>query len=98
MDEWVYVGDEWINISSDAKTVIKEVCGSYPSSWTGKKCSELYPILMQGASLLNSSNPSKYAVFLPERAYSSIPRIRDFLMRVADQCDRYPEAILDVDF
>lgn len=30
-DQWVYVGDDWINHTSNTAAMIKEVCGSYPS-------------------------------------------------------------------
>lgn len=29
-DQWVYVGDDWINHTSNTAAMIKEVCGSYP--------------------------------------------------------------------
>lgn len=32
-DQWVYVGDDWINHTSNTAAMIKEVCGSYPSEW-----------------------------------------------------------------
>lgn len=49
-DQWVYVGDDWINHTSNTAAMIKEVCGSYPSEWNGKRCADMYPVLMQGAS------------------------------------------------
>ena len=42
-DQWVYVGDDWINHTSNTAAMIKEVCGSYPSEWNGKRCADMYP-------------------------------------------------------
>lgn len=63
-DQWVYVGDDWINHTSNTAAMIKEVCGSYPSEWNGKRCADMYPVLMQGASLL-CLHPKRYRQFEP---------------------------------
>ena len=99
MDKWVMVGEEWIYLPRGASNVVKEVCGAYPSEWAGRKCSELYPILMQGASLLNLY-PGKYASLLPGEKASriTIGMIRDTLTRIADCCSDYPSAVLEVDY
>ena len=97
MDKWVYVGDRWLNITGNAGNVIKAVCGSYPSKWGGTKCSEMYPVLMQGASLLNIL-PSQYRPLIPQNSFCTVEGIRDFLERVADVCDKYPAAVLEVEY
>ena len=96
-DQWVYVGDDWINHTSNTAAMIKEVCGSYPSEWNGKKCSEMYPILMQGASLLNI-HPQQYRLFEPPNGPGTVEATIDFLMKVADNCDKYPTAVLCVSY
>lgn len=58
-DQWVYVGDDWINHTSNTAAMIKEVCGSYPSEWNGKRCADMYHVLMQGASRL-CLHPKRY--------------------------------------
>lgn len=97
VDQWVCVGDPFINFTSNTANMIKEVCGSYPSQWNGKKCSDMYPILMQGASLLNN-DPQKYKQFEAKNGWGTVNSTRDFLMDVADNCQKYPTAILEVDY
>lgn len=75
-DQWVYVGDDWINHTSNTAAMIKEVCGSYPSEWNGKRCADMYPVLMQGASDADTA---------------------EFLRQIADNCDKFPTAVIEVD-
>lgn len=96
VDQWVYVGDDWINHTSNTAAMIKEVCGSYPSQWNGKRCADMYPVLMQGISLLNI-NPSRYKQFEGPDSWSKIPQVIEFLSKVADNCDKFPTAIIEVD-
>lgn len=96
VDQWVYVGDNWINHTSDTAAMIKEVCGSYPSQWNGKRCSEMYPVLMQGISLL-VINPQRYKQFESPNSWGKIPQVIEFLTKVADNCDKFPTAIIEVD-
>lgn len=95
-DQWVYVGDIWINHTSNTAAMIKEVCGSYPSEWNGKKCADMYPVLMQGASLL-TINSQKYKAFEPSNGWGTVETTLDFLMKIADNCDKYPTAALEVE-
>lgn len=95
-DQWVYVGDGWINHTSNTAAMIKEVCGSYPSQWNGKRCADMYPVLMQGISLLNI-NPQRYKQFEDPGGWGTVPQVIEFLSKVADNCDRYPTAIIEVD-
>ena len=95
VDQWVYVGDDWINHTSNTAAMIKEVCGSYPSAWNGKRCSDMYPVLMQGASLLNL-NREKYRQFEPSNKWGTVETTIDFLMKISDNCDKYPTAIIEV--
>ena len=97
VDQWVYVGDNWINHTSNTAAMIKEVCGSYPSEWNGKRCSDMYSILMQGTSLLNLQ-PSKYRQFEPDNKWGTVESTIEFLMNIADNCDKYPTAIIEVDY
>lgn len=96
-DQWVYVGDDWINHTSNTATMIKEVCGSYPSQWNGKRCADMYPVLMQGISLLNN-HPQRYKQFEAPNGWGTIPQVMDFLSKVADNCDKFPTAIIEVDY
>ena len=95
VDQWVYVGADWISHSSNTGAMIKEVCGSYPTDWDGKKCADMYPVLMQGVSLLNI-NPQRYRAF--EAGYSTVETTMDFLMKIADNCDKYPTAVIEVSY
>ncbi len=96
-DQWVYVGADWINHTSNTATMIKEVCGSYPSEWNGKKCVDMYPVLMQGISLLNL-HPQRYRQFEPDNKWGSVESTMDFLQKIADTCDKYPTAVLEVGY
>ena len=94
VEQWVYVGADWISHATNCGPMIKEVCGSYPSNWTGKKCEDMYPVIMQGISLLNL-HPQRYRSF--ETGYTTVESVIDFLWKIADNCDKYPTAIFEVD-
>lgn len=96
-DQWVPVGDDWINFTSNTSAMIKEVCGSYPSEWNGKRCADLYPVLMQGASLL-IQHPQRYRQFEPENRWGTVGTTAEFLMKIADNCDKFPTAVIEVDY
>lgn len=96
-DQWVYVGDDWINHTSNTAAMIKEVCGTYPSEWNGKKCSDMYPVLMQGASLLNLDR-RHYRQFEPSNGWGTVDSTIDFLTKIADNCCKFPTAVIEVDY
>ena len=96
-DQWVYVGDNWINYTSNTAAMIKEVCGSYPSEWSGERCADMYPTLMQGASLLNL-HPQRYRQFEPDNGWGTVESTAKFLRQIADNCDKYPTAVIEVDY
>lgn len=97
VDQWVYVGADWINHTSNTAAMIKEVCGSYPSEWDGKKCADMYPVLMQGISLLNL-HPQRYRQFEPDNGWGTVETTIDFLQKIADTCDKYPTAVLEISY
>lgn len=94
-DQWVYVGADWINYTANTAAMIKEVCGSYPSEWNGKKCADMYPVLMQGVSLL-LNHPQQYRQFEPVNKWGTVEGTIDFLQKIADNCAEYPTAIIKV--
>lgn len=95
--QWVYVGDDWINHTSNTGNMIKEVCGSHPSDWNGKKCKDMYPIIMQGISLL-TVYPQKYRCFEPENGWGTVETTIAFLEKIAANCIKFPTAVLEVDY
>ena len=96
-NQWIYVGDSWINHTSNTSAMIKEVCGSYPSDWNGKRCADMYPVLMQGASLLNLY-PQRCRQFEPDNGWGTVESTKDFLMQIADNCYKFPTAVIEVDY
>ncbi len=94
-DQWAYVGEDWINFTCNTADMIKEVCGSYPSQWDGKRCADMYPVLMQGASLL-TNDPEKYRPMQARNGWGTVEQTRDFLRRVAENCKSFPTAVLEV--
>ena len=96
-DQWIYVGEDWINHTSNTGAMIKEVCGSYPSDWDGKKCSEIGPVIRNGANKL-LANSQRYRRFEPENKWGTVESTIHFLYKIADNCDEYPTAILEVDY
>ena len=92
---FIYVGDDWINHTANTGTMIKEVCGSRPPEWGGKTGREMYPILLQGISLL-SVYPQKYRCFEPENGWGTVETTIAFLEKVAANCEQYPDAVLEV--
>ena len=97
MDQWVYVGDSWVSHTSNTAAMMKEVCGSYPSDWDGRRCADMYPVLMQGASLL-LQYPQRYRQFEPGNGWGTVESTAKFLRRIADNCDKFPTAVIEVDY
>lgn len=94
-DQWVYVGDDWINHTYNTAAMIKEVCGSSPSDWDGRKCADMYPVIAQGATLLQN-NPQRYRQFEPSNGWGTVETTLDFLMKIADNCEKYPTAVIEI--
>lgn len=97
LDKWVYVGKKWINYTSNVSTLIKEVCGYYPTYWNGKCCSDVYPAIQQGIELL-TQHPQMYRQFEPANGWGSVEGTLEFLKNIADVCREYPVAIIEVEF
>lgn len=95
--QWVYVGADWINYPTNSGNMIKEVCGSYPSDWAGKKCEDMRPILTQGISLL-TTYPQKYRCFEPDTGLGKVESTIVFLQKILTNCEKYPTAVLEVNF
>lgn len=96
-DRWEYVGDEWINHTSNTAAMIKEVCGSYPSEWSGLICADMYPVLVHGIELL-TEHPQRYKQFEPRNGWGNIETTKEFLQKIADNCREYPTATIEVDY
>lgn len=96
-NQWLYVGDDWINHTSNTSDMIKEVCGSRPPEWGGRSCKEMYPILMQGISLLTIF-PQKYRAFEPVNGWGTVETTTAFLEKIAANCEQYPDAVLEVNY
>lgn len=94
-EQWVYVGDDWINHTSNTAAMIKEVCGSYPSEWNGKSCSELTPILEAGTTELRRYS-QKYRQFEAENGWGTLETTLEFLDMILKNCKLYPTAVLEV--
>lgn len=94
-DQWVYVGPEWINHTSNTAAMIKEVCGSYPSAWNGMRCSELLPVLTAGCKELRAYS-QKYRQFEPENGWGTVETTLEFLDAIRKACEEYPTAVLEV--
>lgn len=94
-DQWVYVGPEWINHTSNTAAMIKEVCGSYPSAWNGVRCSELLPVLTAGCKELRAYS-QKYRQFEPENGWGTVETTLEFLDAIRKACEEYPTAVLEV--
>lgn len=95
VDQWVYVGPEWINHTSNTAAMIKEVCGSYPSAWNGMRCSELLPVLTAGCKELRAYS-QKYRQFEPENGWGTVETTLEFLDAIRKACEEYPTAVLEV--
>jgi hypothetical protein len=97
IDQWVYVGAEWINHTSNTGAMIKEVCGSYPSKWDGMKCSELLPAIDKGVKLLRSHS-QEYRQFEPSNGLGTVESTIEFLDAIRKNCEEYPTAVLEVSY
>lgn len=96
-NQYVYVGDDWINHTSNTSDMIKEVCGSRPPEWSGKSCKDMYPVIMQGISLLTIF-PQKYRSFEPKNSWGTVETTVAFLQKIAANCEKYPTAFLEVNY
>ena len=93
VDQWVVVGPQWINHTSDTAAMIKEVCGSYPSEWNNKKCAELLPVLTVACEALRA-HPENYRQF--EAGYGTVETTLKFLDDIRITCANFPTALIDV--
>ena len=94
-ERWVYVGPEWINHTSNTSAKIKEVCGSYPSEWDGKKCSEMLPVITQGCDRLRSHS-QEYRQFEASNGWGTVETTLKFLNDIRLACEEFPTAVLEV--
>ena len=94
---FLYVGDDWINHTSNTSTLIKEVCGSRPPEWNGKRCKDIYPALVQGVSLL-TMYPQQYKCFEPENGWGTIKTTIAFLEKIIANCEKHPNAVIEVTY
>lgn len=94
-DQWVYVGPEWINHTSNTAAMIKEVCGSYPSDWNGKNCSDMITVLENGTKLLRSHS-QEYRRYEPSKGWGTVETTIEFLERILTYCKEYPTAVIEV--
>ena len=94
-NQWVYVGDEWINLTTNAATLVKEACGLYPSQWNGKKCGTLGPTLMYAATRMRLC-PDYYKKFEDPGGWGTVSNTADLLQQIAEVCNRFPDAVFDV--
>lgn len=97
VDQYVYVGADWINHTSNTAAMIKEVCGSYPSAWDGMSCSELLPVLEAGVKLLRSHS-QEYRQFEPSNKWGTVETTIEFLDAIIRNCKDYPTAVLEVSY
>ena len=92
---WVYVGDEWINYTTNSAPMIKEVCGSYPSRWNGMKAADLLPVVEQGLRALRS-DPDAYRYLEPANGWGSVEGTITFLDRIRANCAAFPAAVVEI--
>lgn len=52
--------------------------------------------LMQGASLL-CLHPKRYRQFEPGNCWGTVESTAEFLRQTADNCDKFPTAVIEVD-
>ena len=90
-----YVGDKWISHTSKTAEMMKEVCGSWPSTWDGMRCADMYPILMQGIALLKD-NPERYRHLEAGNGWGTVETTINFLSQIAENCQKHPTAIIEV--
>lgn len=94
VDQWVYVGADWISHTGNHATLIKEVCGSYPSSWDGKPATEMLPVLRQGIDLLRQY-PQRYSR-METSCWDTVESVLAFLIQIEENCSKYPTSVLEV--
>lgn len=95
IDQWVYVGADWINHTSNGCSMIKEVCGSYPSAWDGKTAAELLPVLRQGIDLLRQY-PQRYRPLEANGGWDTVENTLRFLVQIEENCSKFPTAVLEI--
>lgn len=96
-DRFVSVGDDWISHTSNTATMMKEVCGSYPSEWNGKRCSDMIPILETATKELRT-NSAKYRQYEARNGWGTVETTASFLNDILKNCKAYPTAVLIVDY
>lgn len=97
VDQFVYVGDDYTNCTSNMGDCIEDVVGLRPPSWNGMKAGELAPLLAEGAAKLKG-NPEKYRHYEPDNGWGDVETCAKFLIDVWCECITYPYAIVEVDY
>lgn len=95
VEQWVDVGPDWINHTWNTSNMIKEVCGSYPSSWKGKKCADMLPVLTTACEELKN-NGDKYKQFEASNGWGTVETTLHFLDSIRKACEEYPTAVIEV--
>ncbi len=95
VNKWVYVGPQWINHPASTATMIKEVCGSYPSEWHGKACDSLLPILDNACKLLMSCS-QEYRQYETDKVWGTVESTLKFLTDIRNACEAFPSAVIEV--
>lgn len=85
----------WFCYPVQSGSMIKEVCGHYPSEWAGTRCADLQPVLERAVQMLTES-PQTYRIFEDPAARITVENTTDFLDRLCTCCRVRPTYTLNV--
>lgn len=79
---------DWLMLPAEAGTMVKELCGVYPSQWNGKSAAEMIPVL-DAAMKLAQANSAELRQY--EGVSFTVETVFDFLMRFHRFCIDHAE-------
>lgn len=96
-DQWVAVGEQGINLTSNTGEMISAVCGMSIPDMDKLSAKKALPVLKKGISAL-SKNPEAFRQYEPENKWGTVETTLAFLKKLAVQCEEFPTSVMEVSY
>jgi hypothetical protein len=94
-DEPVAIGDLDENYTGNTNGMIREACGSSPSSWNGLPASEVATLAATAAKAMRD-DPDRFDAMNPANGWGSRATLVPVLEKIAEGCRAAPKATVRV--
>lgn len=92
-DQLVVDESAWLILPSEAGTLIKELCGVYPSQWNGMQAGNVI-LMLDGALTAIKSNSSDLRDY--EGEHFTLETVYEVLRGLHSYCIGYPDGIIEI--